>query len=990
MVERNAADTATRWLAIAAAMMAMPGIIGLFIRIPALIKPNAAFAPARPGSLVLVLTASCTVLALSARRFRLVRILGVITIFMCGVGLYANVARISLPLDRLMQARVPEAGPLRPGFGNALSTVALFIAIAVTSILSIATNPSQRRAIVISALSSIICTIAGVLTFAELAGLLQAISAREWLQAPLQSLIAAGLLGAALFKRVLRGERLAIAPPRWTLPVVGLGSAIVVVVLWSGLERRERTQLDARARIASGATHRAIDRQFTWISSATNRMALFITTATSASDLFGNSVTQLVSETDGLARMMLIDSAGRIIRSTPADSGDAISPQLMAQIRALLAGNAHATATKMSPRTTAPSAGTRAESELSEQLPQTVVGLTDSPTGIAILEPIRSRLFGSAVVVALINERELVTPFTTDTSSGFLMHALVGDSLLVGPSPRPASPTLITPMAYGSRTIKLMVTALQSAPSSLPDLVLMLGLAIAAMLVLILWLARKTYERASTVGMSRMQRAIERATDGVWELDLLEGRAYRSEALLHYLGLDAAMANGDATMWISRIHPDDSATVTQALEQHLSGRTDAFECEYRIRAGDETWHTIVDRGRVIERARDHRPLRLLGISADITERARADAAREESDRRFRAMFDTAFQLQILLDLDGSILEANRAAAALAGSDVESLQGRMFSSLDWWPQDALTRSRVQERFERAHRGESSRFEIELHGAGARSAIVDFSLKPILDHEQQVVQVLAEGRDLTERKRAEASLREIGALTTMGQLAARVAHEINNPLAGIQNAFLLVRSAISTDHPHYRFVGAIEREIARIAAVTRQLYETYRPDQPMGTGSSVILAISDAVIFLEQVNRARQVRIVTDVTRAPSLVPVPDALLRQTLYNLVQNALDASPVGGTITVTATADAAWCTIRVTDEGPGVPEALRHRIFDPFFSTKDRSVKTSGMGIGLSLVRQSVLAVGGDIEVRDRPGGGTEFEVRLPMTPIDTGVLR
>jgi signal transduction histidine kinase len=154
--------------------------------------------------------------------------------------------------------------------------------------------------------------------------------------------------------------------------------------------------------------------------------------------------------------------------------------------------------------------------------------------------------------------------------------------------------------------------------------------------------------------------------------------------------------------------------------------------------------------------------------------------------------------------------------------------------------------------------------------------------------------------------------------------------------------------------------------------------------------VILAVTDAVSFLEQVNRIRQVQIVTDLSAAPSLVPVPDALLRQTLYNLVQNAFDASPANGTIRVSAAVELDHCVIRVSDEGPGVPIALRERIFDPFFSTKDRTVKTGGMGIGLSLVRQSVLAVGGTITVHDRPEGGTEFEVRLPMTPLHTGALQ
>jgi signal transduction histidine kinase len=80
----------------------------------------------------------------------------------------------------------------------------------------------------------------------------------------------------------------------------------------------------------------------------------------------------------------------------------------------------------------------------------------------------------------------------------------------------------------------------------------------------------------------------------------------------------------------------------------------------------------------------------------------------------------------------------------------------------------------------------------------------------------------------------------------------------------------------------------------------------------------------------------------------------------------------------------------LRVCDEGPGIPEALRERIFEPFFSTKDRTVRTGGMGIGLALVRQSVLAVGGRITVQALEPRGSAFEVRLPMIPVETGVLR
>jgi two-component system sporulation sensor kinase C len=358
--------------------------------------------------------------------------------------------------------------------------------------------------------------------------------------------------------------------------------------------------------------------------------------------------------------------------------------------------------------------------------------------------------------------------------------------------------------------------------------------------------------------------------------------------------------------------------------------------------------------------------------------------------RFRAMFDITDQLQMLLSREGLVLEANRAVTVVTGQSAEQLRLVAFYALPGWPADERSRVLMQARVERTACGESNRFELVLWAESERPVHVEFTLKPMPDDSGQVTQLHVDGRDVTERRRTEASLREISALSTMGLLAARVAHEINNPLAGIQNAFLLVRDAIPSDHPHHRFVGAIEREIVRIAAVTRQLYETYRPDQALATSTSVLVAVNDAVVFLEQVNRARQVRLETNVTAAPSTVPVPDALFRQTLYNLVQNAIDATPNGSSVRLIVAREEDWCVIRVLDEGAGIPADVRERIFDPFFSSKDRSVKTGGMGLGLSLVSQSVTAVGGDIAVSSRPSGGTEFRVRVPMTPIDVGVLR
>ncbi len=97
------------------------------------------------------------------------------------------------------------------------------------------------------------------------------------------------------------------------------------------------------------------------------------------------------------------------------------------------------------------------------------------------------------------------------------------------------------------------------------------------------------------------------------------------------------------------------------MADHLAGKTESFEAEYRIRDHLGGWHWVIDRGRVVERAPSGVPLRVLGISADVTERKRTDEALEASERRFRACFDSAYQLQKLLDLEGRVLEANRTA-----------------------------------------------------------------------------------------------------------------------------------------------------------------------------------------------------------------------------------------------------------------------------------------------------------------------------------------
>lgn len=963
-----------RVLAVLALLTPIPAIVGWLVGVRWLVQPLATFAPARPwGSLLAVVAAGALLIKLSGRT-RVARRWAFATGALAVVGVALEMAGVRLPGDAWIwqrtHAHTPLAGDAIPLPIGVLYSV---YAIALTLLIGVDHARNDRRQLVVGGLASLQVALAGALFLAQLVGLPDSATMAP-MRAPLPALVAAFLLGVALLQRLSVREHRTLAAPRWAPLLVGVSGTLLVVLLWQALRVREQGLIRTRDANTLTALERAVQRQFRTVNRAVGRTAMYFSAARGVDDVaWRTTMPRLVAETDGLQRFVWIDTAGRVLQAMPSTPSLEPLRAALTQFARSHAGAAVA-ADVADPADTLTSAHTGL--------------LADNPDRLVLWYPALSPLVGPTLLLALIDERELLHVLAEESARDVALRVTDGDTVLLSVGTLTDEPSH-GPLRIGRREFSVAMSQGRGGASTLPEVVLTLGLAVVGLLAVTLWLQRRIWDQARREGVARMQRAIEGATDGVWEVDVRTGRASRSAALSRHLGVDGASNAAGLIAWTARVHPDDAPRVTAAFEAHLAGHDDVFEVEYRVQAGDGSWHTLVDRGRVVERDASGHPTRVLGVSADVTERARAEAARDASERRYRAMFDTAYQVQLLLDLDGRILEANRAGAELALTTTEGLQGIVFWRAPWWAADARTIARVEERFHRAVAGEMQRFEVEIPVGRERPITVDFSLTPIVDAQRVVTQVIAEGRDLTLRIRAEEALRETSTLTTLGQLAARVAHEVNNPLAGIQNAFLLVRGAIPTDHPHYGFVGAIEREIGRIAAVTRQLYETYRPDQLLATQASMILAVGDAVSFLEQVNRARQVRIETDLTQAPSVVPVPDALLRQALYNLIQNAVDVSPSGGTVRVRAFTDGDTCALTVSDEGPGVPEALRERIFEPFFSTKDRTTKTGGMGIGLALVRQSVLAVGGRISVRDRHGGGAVFEVRLPLTPIESGAL-
>jgi PAS domain S-box-containing protein len=759
--------------------------------------------------------------------------------------------------------------------------------------------------------------------------------------------------------------------PRWFPLAAGSATLLTVLFITRALVLEQNARLALRVATEARIARQEVALRLGWVGRSLRSLAARTTRGRPSRAAWVADAAQLAIDLDGLVTLLLVDSNGRLWAVTPPGS----SPGTLGfdPGRDLPTGPGPDTAR--------------------------VVPYDARGRGFALVIPVCLEGRCGAHIVGLVSTagffgavlRSETAEYVFSVRAGMGTGAGAGagagaDRVFVSDSAlaRLASPgntrELDPDLPGWQLTTQPSLRTLALARTSLPEVVLGLGLAVSVLLSLTLRLAQTAWARARREERDRLHRALSTATDGLWEWDLAMDEAVRSEVLWQRLGYGPADTEPRPSRWVDLIHPDDRTRYDTALAAYLEGRAESFELEYRVQARSGEWHWIVDRGRAAERNERGAPRRLMGISGDVTERKRAELGLAASERRFRSIFNSAFQFQGLLDLDGELLEINRGALEFGGVELEAVRGRPLWELPWWGGSPEAVQRVKDSCLRAARGEVVRYQEEVNGVDGHLVALDFSLKPILDERDLPTQLLVEARDITALQRAENALREVEALATMGRLAARVAHEINNPLAGIQNAFLLIKDAVPPTHPHYAYVGAIEREITRIAGVTRQLYETYRHGQEAQRECAMARVISDAVTLLSQANRDAGVTIQGDAGGVPAIVPVPDAMLRQTIFNLVQNAVDASPAGGTVWVRAWSENGTLQLSVRDQGAGVPPGLRERVFEPFFSTKS-GMRAGGMGLGLTLVRRSVLALGGRIWIAEGVEPGAEFRVELPI---------
>ncbi len=236
--------------------------------------------------------------------------------------------------------------------------------------------------------------------------------------------------------------------------------------------------------------------------------------------------------------------------------------------------------------------------------------------------------------------------------------------------------------------------------------------------------------------------------------------------------------------------------------------------------------------------------------------------------------------------------------------------------------------------------------------------------------------AEKKATEQLRAAQQQLVDSERLAALGEMSAKVAHEINNPLGIIKNYLLLARRSIRDNVEGRNYTDVVSQEISRIARIVRELLDFHRPNGMTLCMTDVTVVIDDVILLMEQQLEKRKVDVVRRYEANCPQVEASLEHLKQVFLNLIINASDAMPDGGRLEITVKKTQEELSIGFSDTGPGIPDDVIPHIFEPFFTTKQSG---QGTGLGLSVCYGIIKKHGGSITYRNTDNGGC-FEIVLP----------
>ncbi|HYO59414.1 ATP-binding protein [Archangium sp.] len=552
--------------------------------------------------------------------------------------------------------------------------------------------------------------------------------------------------------------------------------------------------------------------------------------------------------------------------------------------------------------------------------------------------------------------------------------------------------------------------------------------------------AEQELRHTQEASAERLRLLMDSVQDGVWDMDVTTGRLHANRGWLGMLGYAEGELEPTYATWTNLCHPEDAAMAEQLVGEHLRGAIPSIEHEQRLRRKDGEWSWVLTRARVVARDAQGHPLRMVGTNVDIT-------ARKRGEDRLRALVRTHPDIVLRQSADGTYLDfhANRGQELaipperLIGSNMRHLPfpapmlDKMFMHLG-----RAIREGTLEVFEYALDSPKGReyFEARIVQSGpdeAVSIIRDITERKLAEERLlQQEEELRRHRDSLEelvRNRSEkllqatleleeqqAQLIQAEKLASLGQMAAGVAHEINNPVSYVMSNLGSLDQHVSSLTPLLKLQRELlsTREDGAAAELLERLRELWKQedvdyilgDMPeiieetlMGTRRIKEIAQGLRSFAREDSGEPQLVDVNTELASTLKIVwnelkykcevkrdfgPLPPVSchptqISQVFTNLLVNAAQAIETRGEIRIRTRHEGSEVVVEISDTGKGMTQETISKLFTPFFTTKPRG---QGTGLGLSVSYGIIARHKGRIDVQSEPGKGSTFTIHLPTT--------